>query len=158
MNKFGKQVEAFVKETNLRLRLVLREAVQETISKAQRVMIRSDASPEAVLQSALEGGDGRMPVITGFLRASILATIDKVPSGQSDNPGKEEFSVGSYVGEPVSVALLKWDPNRDETLYVGWTAHYAKYVEAHRGFMQGAVELWDVNVKKAVKKVERERG
>jgi len=158
MSKFGKQVEAFVKETNLRLRLVLREAVQETISKAQRVMIRSDASPEAVLQSALEGGDGRMPVITGFLRASILATIDKVPSGQSDNPGKEEFSVGSYVGEPVSVALLKWDPNRDETLYVGWTAHYAKYVEAHRGFMQGAVELWDVNVKKAVKKVERERG
>jgi len=158
MSKFGKQVEAFVKETELRLRLVLREAVQETVSRAQRVMIRPEASPEAILQSALEGGDGRMPVVTGFLRASILAAIDKIPSGQSDNPGKEKFAVGSYVGEPISVALLKWDPNRDETLYVGWTAHYAKYVEAHRGFLQGAVELWDVNVKKAVKNVERTRG
>jgi len=158
MNKFSQQVEAFTRKVEARFRAVVRESVQETVSKAQRVAIKSDASPEAILQSALEGGNGRMRVDTGFLRASILAAVGNIPSGQSDNPGKEKFAIGKYVGEPVGVTLLKWDPYRGETLYIGWTAHYAKYREAYDGFMRGAIEQWDVTVAKALKKAEKTIG
>jgi len=97
-----------------------------------------------------------MPVVTGFLRASILGATGTLPTGQSDNPGKVTY--GRAVGQPLAVTLLKWDPNKRVPLYVGWTANYARYMEARYGFMRGAAEQWDATVAKAVKKVERSFG
>jgi hypothetical protein len=135
---FDKQVERWRRKTSAKLRAVGREAVQTTVSQAQRVR---------------EEG-GRMPVDTGFLRASIQAALGTWPYGPSDNPNDRTYAIGSQVaGEPLAVVLLKWEPGRDD-LYVGWTANYARYQEYKQGFMRKAAMKWKTNVKVAAKKVD----
>jgi len=92
---------------------------------------------------------------TGFLRASIQAALGTMPSGPTTNEGGRTFSEGQQVaGEPVSVTLLRWEPGRD-TLFVGWTANYARFREAKDGFLRGAVELWPRTVDAAAKRVRK---
>jgi len=135
---FSGQIAAFNRKVTQRYRTVAKTAVQETVSMAQRVRD--------------EGG--RMRVDTGFLRASIQAAVGNMPSGPTENENKKKYPIGSIVaGEPVSVTLVRWNPDREEVLYIGWTANYARYREAQDGFLRGAVELWDVTVNSAVAKV-----
>ena len=139
MGKFTNQVNKFARKYESRLRAVARTAVQDTVSIAQRTR------PEG----------GRMRIDTGFLRASIQAALHSMPSGPTKNEGNRTYPVGSVVaGAPISVTLLRWDPNKEQKLFVGWTSNYAAIRESKDGFMRGAVEQWDQTVKKAVRKVE----
>lgn len=139
MGKFSAQVGAFSEKFERRYRATARTAVQDTIAMAQRT----------------RGEGGRMRVDTGFLRASIQAALHNMPSGPTTNDRGEQFRVGAQVaGEPVAATLLKWDPLTRTTLFVGWTANYARHREAQDGFLQGAAELWDQTVDKAAKRAE----
>ena len=139
MGKFGEQVNRYAKKYEGRMRAIARTAVLDTVSMAQRT----------------RGNGGRMPVDTGFLRASIQAAIGTMPSGPTRNDGEEKYSGDTQAaGEPVVVTLLRWNPNTGSPLFVGWTANYARKQQAKNGFMRGAVEKWDQTVTKAVKKVE----
>lgn len=164
MGKFEDQVNKFARKYEARLRAIGRTAVQETVSIAQEVAIPPNAAQGAVSSGGkLGGGGGRMRVDTGFLRASIQAALHTMPSGPTKNEGthggKKKYSVGSQAsGEPVAATLLRWDPNKSDVLFVGWTAGYARIREAHDGFNRGAVEKWDQTVLKAVKKVEASFG
>lgn len=141
--KFSTKVDAFAKKVEARLRVIALESVQETVSLAQRT----------------RGEGGRMRVATGFLRASVQGAIEQMPSGPTDNPEKKEYPKDAVVaGEPVVVTLLHWDPIKEETFFVGWTANYARHRETLDGFLRGAVELWDQTVNKAVKKAEHRIG
>lgn len=135
MGNFANQVDQFARKYNTRFKLVAQIAVQDTVSMAQRVH--------------KEGG--RMRVKTGFLRASIQAAVHSMPSGPTQGEKKTKYPLGTQVaGVPVSVTLLRWDPNTPDVLFVGWTANYARHREAHDGFLRGAVEKWDQTVRKAV--------
>ena len=143
MGKFSDQVNKLARKYEERLKAIAREAAQETASIAQRT----------------RGEGGRLPVVTGFLHASIQASMDTMPSGPTTNEGthggKKKYPIGSQAaGEPVSVALLRWNPNDGRKIFIGWTAIYARHMEAKYGFMRGAVEKWDQTVRKAVRKVE----
>lgn len=157
MGVFEDQVNKFARRYEARLRAVGRTAVQETVSIAQEVSRPPNAAMGLVSTSS--SGGGRMRVDTGFLRASIQAALQTMPSGPSVNEGthggKKKYPIGTQVaGEPVAAAILKWDPNKNIPLFIGWTANYARHREAKDGFVRGAVEKWDTTVYKAVKKVE----
>ncbi len=141
MGKFAGQVRSFGKKFEAGYRATARTAVQETISRAQR--------------TRGEGGD--MRVDTGFLRASIQAALHNMPSGPvtgGDHPGTTKTPIISqFAGTAVSAVLLRWDPLMQTSLFVGWTANYARHREAQDGFLQGAVEIWDQTVDNAARQV-----
>jgi len=97
---------------------------------------------------------GRMPVDTGFLRSSGLASTQSMPQIRADaRPG----SAAHYrAGEAYSLVIAGW--NGKSPLYYGWTASYAAHVEfgtykmAPSAFMRGAAAKWGA----IVKQVERE--
>lgn len=103
------------------------------------------------------GAGGRMPIQTGFLRASIQGAEGQMPAGETTNKSGKEYPAGKTVsGEPISVALLQWDPNKGTPFFVGWTAAYARYMEYRYGFLRGATEQWDTIVEKVVMRVKRD--
>ena len=136
MTSFSEQIAAFNRKCEKRMRAVARTAVQETIAEAQ--------TPQ--------GRGGRLRIKTGFLRASIAAALGRMPSGESENPGNRQFD---WDIDALAPTLLRWDPNTGETLFVGWLASYARAREYHDGFMRGAAENWDANVKKANEEAQR---
>ena len=147
MGNFALTVDQLAKRYEGRMRAIVRTAVQETVSMAQRP----------------KNSGGHMPIQTGFLRASIQAAVHSMPSGPSTNQGghggKRIYGPGSQAaGEPVPVALLNWNPNSGDPLFVGWTANYARAMESKYGFMRLAAGKWDSTVKKAVRRVESTYG
>jgi hypothetical protein len=150
---FSEQVDAYMKKYKKRLLDTARESVHETIELAQKP----------------RDNGGRMPVITQFLQGSIVAAIGQIPSGKS-KPAKAGDEAGKTEGSAVSVELAKWDPNRGEVFYVGWSAAYArrveygfkdtdklgrKYNQEGAGFLRGAMEKWDETVDSAAKKFRK---
>lgn len=138
---FATDIAKFHAKYRSRLRAVGRYAVQDTVEMAQRTV----------------GQGGRMRVKTGFLRASIQAAIGHMPAGPTRGAEDANYPEGMQVaGEPVVVTLLRWDPGEEQTLFVGWTANYARFREYNDGFMRGAVEKWQTTVNKSVARVRRE--
>ena len=140
MGKFEDQVKRSIRNYEKRYRATARLAVQDTISMSQRTQP--------------EGGHKR--VDTGFLRASIQAGLDTMPGGPTENEGgyggKRKYQRGAQAaGSPTSVVLLQWDPTK-RTLFVGWTANYARVRESKDGFARLAIQKWDKTVSKAAMK------
>jgi hypothetical protein len=159
MGKFEQQINKFARKYESRFRAIGQTAVQETASMAQRVGISEAMKNKATSLGVTVQAGGRMRVDTGFLRASIQAGLHQMPRGPNQNEGthggKRKYPLNSQVtGENISTVLLRWDPNKNIPLFVGWTASYARYRESKDGFLRGAVEKWDQTVFKAVKRVE----
>ena len=133
MSSFGKDVANLVKKYEKRIRATAKEAVQETVAGAQ--------TPQ--------GRGGRMPIVTGFLRGSIVGAVGSMPSGQTQ-PASDRPTV---AGDGIAAALLRWNPERGETLYVGWSAVYARAMEYRYGFMRGAADKWPATVDRVARKV-----
>jgi len=124
---FEDQVTGYAKEYRQRINATAKKAVELVVADAQR--------PGPAIGPPSSAGDGgRMPVVTNNLRGSISAAIGSMPRGGG-----------------VAATLIRWSPIKGETLYVGWTANYARAMEYRYGFMRGAVERWDEFVKKAAK-------
>ena len=151
---FDQQVAAYMDKYKKRLRATAREAVQETIEIAQEVGLKSNASEAAKAKAlSLGEGKGRMRVHTGFLRASIAASIDQMPSGESVNPSPNVKDAFDYEDSAITATITRWQP--DQTLYVGWTANYARAREYRDGFLRGATEKWNHTVDQVAQKVRR---
>ena len=136
MTSFQQQVANYTKKYEKQLRATAREAVQETVAIAQ--------TPR--------GAGGRMRVDTGFLRASIVAGLGRMPSGPTQ---AIEDAAYNYTGTAVAAALLRWDPNTGQTFFAGWSANYARPREFRDGFLRGATEQWPKTVDSAAKRVRR---
>ena len=148
MSNFAATVQALSEKYQRQTRAVMRGSVQEVVSKAQRV----GESKKGIGGGKNEGG--RMRVDTGFLRASLAASTGSMPTGESVNPDPTaDGVVFQYEGTDISMALLNWQAG--ETMYVGWTANYARPREYRDGFLRGAVEEWDGIVKNTVHNVRR---
>lgn len=135
MTSFSEQIAAFNRKAEKRIRAAGRDAVQETVAEAQTV----------------RGRGGRMRVKTGFLRASIAAAIGQMPSGETENTDNETFN---YQVDSIAATLLQWDPSSEDKLFIGWTANYARPREYRDGFLRGAVENWEQNVKSASRQAQ----
>lgn len=116
---------------------MLRQAGADLFEEAQREGPSVAGSP---------GKGGRMPIDTGFLRASFVASLDGVPSGPTSGDGSFSYDVG-----PVELVLLQAEIG--DVISAGWTAEYAPYMEHKYGFMRAAAQNWNAHVERAVKQV-----
>jgi len=134
---FVAQVDAWTKKSAKRMTAVFRESAQRVIDTAQTVG-PSVASPTG-------GAGGRMPVDTGFLRASMAVSFTGMPVGPSHNEGGASVT---YNGQDVTLVLARATPG--QTIYAGWTAVYAPMMEERYGFMRGAAQKWQQIVREVV--------
>ncbi|WP_342029554.1 hypothetical protein [Stenotrophomonas sp. CFBP 13718] len=135
-NKFGDQVKAFAEKAKQRQLAIFRESAQAVMEDA----------------STPEGEGGKMPVATGFLRNSAVASTAGPPDGAGGDP--------SLVFSGVELGQSVW---------AGWTASYALrmehgfygedslgrvYAQSGKGFMRSAAQNWDFIVDKVAKDVK----
>lgn len=95
---------------------------------------------------------GRMRVDTGFLRNSQAAKIGSLPVGPSEGPRitKNGIEWRDALGSPnVDAELLTW--KMDQPFFIGWTANYAKYREAHDGFLEAELMRWSEHIQNAIR-------
>jgi len=123
---FGSQVDAWTRKTEGRMEAVYRTAVQDLVEEVQ--------TPQS------KGGN--LPVDTSFLRNSGMAAVNKIPSGDSD-PSNATAAV-------VIINQLK----AGDRFVFGYTAQYARAMEAKYGFTRLAAQNWGKIVDNAVKKVK----
>ncbi len=150
-SKFGDQIKAFAEKAKQRQLAVFRESAQALMEEA----------------NTQEGEGGKMPVKDGFLRNSMTASTEGVPSGQSA-PDKGATYSGPVNGDP---ALVFASMEMGQTVWAGWTAAYAmrmehgfhkedslgrKYAQAGKGFARAAAQNWAFIVEKATAKVKAE--
>ncbi len=123
---FASDVEDWVLRTENALLAVGRASVQDVMNEAN--------------QSFFKGG--RMPVKTGFLRASLRAKVGSIPSGptRGEKDGTYTFPDDVRSDGTINLAIAEWKAG--ETLYFGWTAEYALPQEYRNGFVEGATQNW----------------
>lgn len=100
----GAQLDAWTKESSARMLAVFKGATQEFVSRAQ----------------------ARIPVDTGFARASIRASLQSMPQidpKAHGNPGQR------YTANLSDIVLTINSAKPGETIYIGWTANYVPFLE-----------------------------
>jgi len=127
MAEFSATVDQWVRETKERMDIVLKESVQRLTDEVTKPIPKG----------------GRLPVDTGFLRASFTVTLGSPALTVTSNPGTGSFA---YDSSGVSVAISGFDWG--QTLYGIFTANYARHQEygangrAGRRFVGLAVQNW----------------
>lgn len=120
MGTFQAQIKAFADRSREKLEAVVKQSAQEVFSIAQ--------TPKA------QGG--RMPVDTGFLRNSLIATLN----GSAVGGGADAYTLaiaGAELGD---------------TIFAGWTANYARFMEYGTSkatgnfYMLNAAQQWQAIV------------
>lgn len=137
---FTAQVDRWIAKSRKRTRAVVQTATQDLLTAAslQGPSVKNPAG----------GKGGRMPVDTGFLRASLSVSFSGMPLG----PGKGAPDV-KYGDPAFQMKLLDFTPGK--TIYAGWTAKYARFMENRYGFMRGAAQNWKSYVQNAAAEVKR---
>lgn len=93
---------------------------------------------------------GRLPVDTGFLRASFASAIGQMPSGPSMPGGAVDFT--DWDGDALTLTLANMRPG--DTVFLGWTAKYARKMEERYAYMKGAAAGWQGFVDRAVERAK----
>jgi len=114
-------VPDFVRKSKKRMTALVRESVQRVYNGAQVPVNKG----------------GKMRVKTGFLRASGTMSLTGMPSGpvRGDPEGNYEPD-----GAVVTAVLQGFKPG--DTIYVGWTANYARYRNIFDGFLDTQLQNW----------------
>lgn len=140
---FSAQVDAWVKQVKTRELAVFKESAQRVISE---------------MQTPVKAG-GRMPVDTGFLRASLQATIGTPSSADPGTPRKRQNGEEGVIFplDAGQVALVIADAKLGDTIYATYGAAYARrleygfvgedslgrsYNQAGKGFVRSAAQKW----------------
>lgn len=134
---FVGQVNAWVRKSENRMRAVVKESAQRVFNEAQR------AGPSVANPSGGEGG--KMPIDTGFLRASFSASFSGMPTG----PG--HGGNATYRYDDANVTMVLAGMQLGQTIYAGWTAQYAPIMELRYGFARSAAQQWPQIVSDVVK-------
>lgn len=132
---FGDQIKNWRNKTEQRIELVFQESIQDLAKEANE--------PRA------EGGN--MPVITGFLRNSLAAAINSIPTGESTPP--EGFISADW--NPTEIVVVVNQAKIGDRVTLGYTANYAPYMEARYSFVRLAAQNWPQIVKRVTRRVDR---
>lgn len=98
------QLDAWTKQTEARMLAVYKGSVQEFVSRAQ----------------------ARIPVDTGFARASIRGSFSVMPQIDPSSRGDPDKK---YSVDMSNIVLLINSAKPGQTIYIGWTANYVPYLE-----------------------------
>lgn len=141
MTTFSADVSAWVRKARGRMLAVRNESAQDLIAEMQEPG-PSVANPDSF-------GTGHLPIDTGALRASLVATLND-PSRQST----ARPSTGSFAHNPSQVALVIAGAALTDTIYATYSASYAPLMNARYGFRDLAVQNWNQTVQRNVRKVQ----
>lgn len=130
MARFSAQVSAAVADSKKLLESVFRESVQD-LAQIMNTPGPSVANPTAT-------GGGHMPIDSGFLAASLVATLDDVPPPSREKPPGDE----KYVYVPGPVNLTAAQAKITDTITLAYTANYARYANHRYRFVDLAVQRW----------------
>lgn len=125
-NSFEAAVSTWVKKAKWRQEAVFKESAQRVIETAQ--------------EPVSEGGN--MPTQTGYLRSSGRATLGEPAFPVTFNPG------GTFAGGNEQFTAVIAGATINSTISFIYTANYAVFVEARRGFVKLAVQQWNQIVAK----------
>lgn len=114
---FSAQIKAFRDKTVDKLELVFKESVQRVIALMQE--------PGPSKARGGPGGPGKLPVDLGFLRASLVATLNSPTTG-IQVPSSD---VGVYAYNEGSVQLIILAAKLGDSVYAVYTAAYARRIE-----------------------------
>ena len=130
--KFSAQVDDFIAKVERRRTAVFRTATQEVVRDMQTPIARG----------------GNMPVDTGFLRNSLMSSLNgDQPVGK---PGADADG-GRSDGYELVVGRMEWG----DTAIFGYTANYARAQEYGFGgqeakaFVASAARKWKAKVRRA---------
>lgn len=129
---FSATVADWCEEVEGATEAVFKESVQELIRIAQ--------TPKK--------SGGRMPIDTGFLRASLLGSTSMMPTIDPTAFPPDDAAPNSipYTGEEITTVIISHQLGTP--LYFGWTAAYAAYREYGANnippdaFMRTAAQQW----------------
>jgi len=132
---FAKQVGSIIAKSEDRMLAVFRQSAQDVVNDAQKPREKG----------------GNMPVRTGFLRNTGDAAVNAIPVGETEPQDRK----GVYQWNADSALLAINRAQLGDTIFFGWSANYAKYMEARYGFMRLAAQNWNQIVRNNAKKLER---
>lgn len=124
---FAADVDAWVRKSEALMLLVFQESVQRLLEKVQ--------TPEA------KGGS--MPVVTGFLRSSMVVTLNTPHVGF-----RERSNAWDYSYDPNQYAMVVSKAKLGDTIYAAFAARYAIFLEygtrsiSPRFFVRNAAQQW----------------
>lgn len=147
MNSFEVQIDKFVKATKEKMLAVVKNSIQDIVNDAQTPVEQADKKPVK--------NDGKMPVDTGFLRASASAALNQLPQGETLGRKRKKGETGvlyQYSGDFLPLVLGKMKIG--DTFYFGWAAVYANKQNMYHGFLDSAVDKWAETVKKNCKELK----
>jgi hypothetical protein len=110
MTSFAEQIAAFSAKTKARIVLCYRASAQDL---GQQVI------------EPVEAG-GHMPVRTGFLRSTFLASTQAMPVIDPSAHPPKDAAPGQFAATDVNLVIAGAD--LDETIYMGFVAAYARRV------------------------------
>jgi HK97 gp10 family phage protein len=127
IGNFSATVDDWVKKSERRMLAIFKESTQRTVSIAQ----------------------SRIPVDTGFARASIRASTQSMPPiDRSTNNAKG----GNVTYDGGEIILVIAGAELGQTVFIGWTANYVGFLEAGSsqqapsGFVRLAAMQWQQTV------------
>ena len=141
--EFAASVDDWTRATKERMAAVFRESTKRVIAEMQKPV----------------GSGGNMPVDTGFLRASLQATINTPGGSISYRPQGSAFA---YDGSKVVLTLAR--AKIGDTVFAVYGANYAPHVEygangrAGYGFVRLAAQQWQGIVNRVVVEAKSRAG
>lgn len=140
--RFSAAVDSWVRKSKARGEAIFRESAQRTIEMAQ------EQGPSV---SNPGGGAGKLPVDTGFLRASGQTSLSGMPSGPRRAPtGGARYD---YNSDDATLTISR--ARLGDTIHFGWTAAYARKMEARYGFQRSAAQNWRRTVEEVTQEAKR---
>lgn len=127
MGSFTAEVSDWVAQTKKFHRAVIRESIKELVRRMQTPV----------------GAGGNMPIDTGFLRKSLMASTSFMPTMEFD---RDEGGVYRWNDAQLNTTLSGWSLGED--FYLGYTANYAIHQEfgangrPGRAFVRLAAQQW----------------
>lgn len=158
---FAAQVNDWVRKTEARMLAVFRESAQRVILEMQKV------GPSA--KNPGGGAGGAMPVDTGFLRASLMTTLNS-----PDTTVKfKDDAIGAYVWQEGAIQIVILSAKIGDAIYAVYTASYARrmeygfsgtdslgrtYNQQGYGFVRLAAQKWQTIVQEVVREAQSRVG
>jgi hypothetical protein len=145
---FTAQIDAWATKVEKRLEFVFKEAAQRVIEDMQRVG-PSVANPDG-------GAGGHMPVDTGFLRASLVVSINSIDAGIKVAPK----DVWTHTYDESGTTMIILGAKLGDSIFAVYTAAYARRMEYEGaggtgyGFVRLAAQKWQSVVATVVREAQ----
>ena len=143
--KFSAQINNWTDATSEKITEVFHESSVTVVDRMQKI------GPSS---SYPTGQGGNMPVDTGWLRASIRASLLIMPTIDKESFPPEGAGPKSIPYNSDTIDNVIYSANLGETIYIGYTAAYAPNQEEIRAFTRLAAMMWTSIVNGAVSRAK----